>query len=190
MTKITNGINTLILTILMLTTLVMIILGFMLGFSHPLPWILISVVFIIPFIHDKIVAKRFIKWNDSYSVGIESIDNDHKKLLSMTNQLQTAAQYSTDDSMIENILNDMMYYTQYHFSREESLMQQCNYPGLDDHKRLHKAMITQISKFIDEYRIEKTKTIDDVTQFLKTWWINHINGNDQDYSPYLKGKVK
>ena len=154
-----------------------------------LPWILIAVLIGIPFIHDKIISKRFVKWKDSYSVGVESIDNDHKKLLGMINQLQTAAHYSTDDTMVETILNELIDYTKYHFSREEGLMTESNYPNTQQHKQQHVEMITQVERFICEYRKNGTHTIDDVIQYLKSWLINHINGCDQDYSPYLKGKV-
>jgi hemerythrin len=190
MSIVTKGISMFILSILIMALLVMIILGFMLGFSHPLPWILIGILFIIPFIHNNIISKRFVKWNESYSVGIESIDNDHKKLLGMINQLQTAVHYTTDESMIEVILNDLVDYTKYHFSREEGLMQECNYPDFSEHKKQHEAMIKQVLHYIDEYRKHNKHTIDEVTQYLKSWLINHINGCDQDYSPYLKGKVK
>lgn len=180
----------LIVSILILTLFVMIVLGFTLGFSHPLPWVLIGTILIIPYIHNKIVSKRFIEWKESYSVGLDSIDNDHKKLLGMINQLQTASHYTTDDKMIECILDDLIDYTKYHFSREEKIMHDCEYPELEAHKKLHRDMINQVSAFIDEYRVHNTRTIDDVTQYLKSWLINHINGSDKEYIPYLKNIAK
>jgi len=188
MTTITKGISMFLLSALIMALLVMIVLGFMLGFTHPLPWILIAVLAVIPYIHDKIVSNRFVEWNDSLSVGIDSIDADHKRLLGMINQLQTAAHYHTDDEMIEKTLNELMDYTQYHFTREEEIMQSNDYPDFDGHKQQHEKMVKEVSKFIDEYRVDKTRTIDNVTLFLKTWLINHIKGSDQEYAPYLKDK--
>ncbi len=189
MSIVTKGISMFILAVMILVLLVMIVLGFMLGFGHPLPWILIAMLIVIPLIHDKIISKRFVKWNDSYSVGIESIDNDHKKLLGMINQLQTASHYSTDDGMVDEILNELVDYTKYHFNREENMLQEHNYPEFGVHKQQHEAMIAQVSTFIDEYRVHNSRTIDDVVQYLKSWLINHINGCDQEYAAYLKGKV-
>jgi hemerythrin-like metal-binding protein len=192
MSTVTKGFSMLVLAILILALLVMIVLGFMLGFTHPLPWILIGVLVVIPWIHDKIVARRFVKWDDSMSVGVEAIDKDHKKLLGMINQLQTAAHYQTDAEQTGKILDELVAYTQYHFTREEGLMQEHHYPGFDAHKQQHDDMIKQVSKFIDEYRVDNTRTIENVALFLKTWLVNHINGSDQEYVPYLsgsKGKV-
>jgi len=188
MTTVTKSLNMLLLSTLILALLVMIVLGFMLGFAHPLPWILIGVLIIIPVIHDKIVARRFIKWSDDLSVGIDMVDEDHKKLLSLINQLQTAAHYQTDNSMIESTLNDLVDYTKYHFSREEQLMEKNNYPDLEQHKKQHEAMVKQVTQFINEYRTDNTRTIDNVISYLKTWLINHINGTDQQYVPYIKDK--
>lgn len=190
MSTVTKGISMLIVSILILGLLVMIVLGFMLGFSHPLPWVLIAVLMVIPIIHDKIIATRFVTWQDSYSVGIESIDTDHKKLLGLINQLQSAAHYKTDDQMIEDILNQLIDYTKYHFTREEGMMQDCEYPDFEAHKQQHEDMIKQVTKYIDEYRVDKTRTIEEVAVYLKTWLVNHINGTDQKYTPYLKGKVQ
>lgn len=186
MSAVTKGLNTFILSLLILTLLVMIALGFMLGFTHPLPWILIGVLIVIPIIHDKIISRRFIKWQDSYNVGIDSIDKDHRKLLGMINQLQTASHYITDESLVEHILDDLIDYTKYHFSREEKLMMESEYPNFLAHQKLHKDMIAQVTKFIDEYRLHKTRTVDEVTQFLKAWLIHHINGSDKEYVPYFK----
>ena len=186
MTTLSKGFSMFLLSALIMVLLVMIVLGFMLGFTHPLPWILIGVLIVIPYIHQKIVGNRFVKWDNSLSVGIDTIDADHKKLLSLINQLQTAAHYQTDDELIETTLNDLVDYTKYHFSREEEMMQAANYPKLEAHKQQHAAMIEQVGKFIDEYRVDKTRTIENVCLYLKTWLINHINGSDQEYAPYLK----
>ena len=190
MSKFTKGISMLVLSVMILALLVMIVLGFMLGFGHPLPWILIAVLILIPIFHDKIVNKRFVQWNDSYSVGVEEIDNDHKKLLGLINKLQTAAHYSSDEAMIDSILNDLVDYTKYHFSKEEDMLKQSDYPHFNEHKLQHEEMIKKVSEFIEEYRIDDSRTIDDVTQYLKSWLINHINGSDQDYVPYVKKTVK
>jgi len=190
MSIVTKGISMFILSVLILALLVMIVLGFMLGFGHPLPWVLIVMLIIIPVIHDKIVSKRFVKWNDSYSVGIESIDNDHKKLLGLINQLQTASHYSTDENMVDEILNELVNYTKYHFDREEVMLKENNYPEFDAHKEQHESMISQVSEFIHEYQQHNERTIDDVIQYLKSWLINHINGCDQEYAHFLKDKRK
>lgn len=188
MSTLTKGISMFVLSMLILALLVMIVLGFMLGFTHPLPWILIGVLLIIPKIHDSIVSRRFVTWDDSLSVGIPDIDVDHKKLLGLINQLQTAAHYQTDPEHTERTLNELVDYTKYHFSREEDMMRTHQYPGFEEHKKQHEAMVREVTKFVDEYRIDHTRTIENVAQYLKDWLINHIKGSDQEYAPYIRKK--
>lgn len=178
-----------LLSILIMALLIMVALGFMLGFSHPLPWVLILFIVIIPFIHDKIVSKQYLQWDTSMDTGIELIDNDHKKLLGLINQLQTATRYQIDDTLIESTLNELIDYTRYHFDREEQLMRINHYPGYEAHKELHKLMINKVAQFVEGYKTDKVHTIDETLAFLKSWLVNHIKGKDKDYAPYLKIKT-
>lgn len=189
MANVTKTLSMFVMSVLLLGLLVMIVLGFMLGFSHPLPWVLIAVLTLIPFIHDKIVATRFVEWKESYSVGIESIDNDHKKLLGLINQLQSAAHYHTDSELVDETLKQLLEYTEYHFSREEEMMKKCEYPEYEQHKQQHAEMISQVYNFVDQYRNDGTRSIEEVAIYLKNWLVNHINGTDQKYTPYLKNNT-
>jgi hemerythrin len=163
-------------------------IGFLFGIDNPVPWIMIAVLAALPFIHKRLTASRFVAWDDDYSVGIEAIDDDHKKLLTLINNLQTAVYYPTGEAFERQALKELLDYTKYHFKREEDLLRKHEYPGFDDHKRQHDEMIARVGSFMDEYERDRESTVEGMTEFLKTWLINHINGTDQKYSPYLKGK--
>ena len=76
--------------LLILTLITAIILGLMAGPTSPLTWSLVALLVVIPFIHRKMSARRFLEWKDDYNVGIDSIDQQHRKLVNLINQLQTA----------------------------------------------------------------------------------------------------
>jgi len=84
-------------SLLILALIVAAILGLLAGPSSPLTWALIAILLVIPFVHSKIAENQFVEWKDEYSVGIDSIDQQHKKLLNLINQLQTAVDYSTGE---------------------------------------------------------------------------------------------
>ncbi len=71
------------LFLLTVTAIVMVGLGFLMGPTHPLPWIMLVILIAIPFIHNKMISSQYMVWKDDYSVGIEAMDNDHKKLLNL-----------------------------------------------------------------------------------------------------------
>ena len=90
-----------LLGILLLVMITAIILGFMVDVFNPVSWGLIILLFLFPILHKKIVAQRFVEWHDKYSVGISSIDKQHKRLLNLINQLQTAAHFHTEEAFVE-----------------------------------------------------------------------------------------
>ena len=139
-------------------------------------------------LHKKISAKRFIEWKNEYSVGIDSIDQQHKKLVNLINQLQTAVDYSTGEEFEREALDEVVDYTRTHFTYEEGLMEQHGYPDFEPHKAQHRKMITRVEEVIKEYEQDSDVAIQDALDFLRDWLIHHINGTDKQYSEFLRGK--
>ncbi|MBC8212293.1 MAG: hemerythrin family protein [Gammaproteobacteria bacterium] len=157
----------------------------MFGLDNPVPWIMIAVLIAIPFLHKRITARKYIAWDDKLSVGIAIIDDDHKKLISLINNLQTAVLYPTGETYERQALKEVVDYTVYHFKREEELMEKFAYPDFEAHKKTHHEMILKVSEFMDAYEKSRDDTINELTLFLKTWLIKHIAGTDQQYSTFL-----
>jgi hemerythrin-like metal-binding protein len=177
-----------ILAVLVLGILTMIVLGFMVGVTSPLPWVGIVSLGIIYILHGRFMKERYLVWKDEYSVGIESVDNDHKKLLNLINQLQTAAHYRTGEEFERQALEELVDYTKTHFRREETMLEEYDYPDLEAHKRQHAQMIAKVDEFLEQYKRNSDKAIENTLDFLKDWLIRHINGTDQEYSGYLHDK--
>mgnify|MGYP001815610560 CR=1 FL=1 len=183
-----KAMGTFVLVLLVVTAIVMVALGFLLGPSHPLPWIMLAILIAIPFIHNKFFSKKYLVWKDDYSVGIEAMDNDHKKLLNLINQLQTATDYYTGQEFEKKALDELVDYTKTHFSREETLMQENNYAELEDHKEQHRLMITKVDELLKAYENNPEVAIKDALDYLKNWLIRHINGTDKEYGKVLNAK--
>ena len=155
------------------------------GVLHPVPWLLVATLFVVPVLVNKSEKQHFAVWKDEYSVGIESLDNDHRKLLNLINNFQTAVHYKTGEMFEKEAFNEVVTYTKYHFEREEKMMQQAGYADLEGHKDIHRAMIAKIDEFISDYEKRGHETLEDVSSFLKDWLVKHINGTDQDYSALM-----
>ena len=176
------------LSLLILTLVVAVILGLLVGPNSPLTWALIAILVIIPFIHKKMADKQFVEWKDSYSVGIDSIDQQHKKLLNLINQLQTAVDYSAGEQFEREALDELVDYTKTHFTYEEGLMSDNDYPDFVAHKAQHEKMFKKVSEVLAEYETDSDTAMSNAAEYLKDWLINHINGTDKEYSSYLIGK--
>lgn len=175
-------------SLLILTLVVAAILGLLAGPDSPITWILIAILVAIPFVHRKMSSHQFVEWKDDYSVGIDSIDQQHKKLLNLINQLQTAVDYSTGDEFEREALDELVDYTKTHFIYEEGLMRDNDYPDFEPHKAQHEKMFKKVGEVLAEYEQDHETAMSNAAEYLKDWLINHINGTDKEYSSYLIAK--
>ncbi len=186
--KMTSRSKSLIYAAIIGLIIVAIFLGFLSSLTNPVSWLLIAVLILIPIVYKKTPDANLLQWKEEYSVGIDHIDQDHKKLLSLLNRFTTAYDYAMTESFEKDALEDLVNYTKYHFEREESLMQQYDYPDFDAHQQQHREMIKQVEHFVELYNEKGHDALNEISDFLTQWLINHINGTDKGYSQYLNDK--
>lgn len=126
-----------------------------------------------------------LNWSEDLSVNINGVDAQHKKLINLINELHDAMKSGKGKDKMGLILNELVEYTKYHFSAEEFLMQQKNYPGFLQHKKEHDLFTQKVMEFYNKYTVGSLSLSLEVLQFLKDWIVNHIKGTDKQYSPYL-----
>lgn len=175
-------------SLIILTLIVAVILGFMAGPTSPLTWLLLAALIAIPFLYRKMAAKDFLEWKDEYSVGIDSIDQQHKKLINLINQLQAALVYSTGIEFEREALDELVDYTKTHFEYEEGMLEQNDYPDFEAHKAQHAKMIAKVEAVLIEYEKEPDTAMQNAVNYLQDWLINHINGTDKEYSSFIISK--
>lgn len=129
-----------------------------------------------------------IEWDDAYSVGINSVDTQHKRLFDIINHFDEEIKKGHDKSALSSIFDELLDYTQTHFSEEEQLMQAAGYADYDKHKALHEKLIAQVVKLRDDFEADQPGTEAAMLIFLKHWLSNHIMKIDQQYSPHLLAK--
>lgn len=129
-----------------------------------------------------------IRWNDSFSVNVSKIDQEHKKLVEMVNELTDAMKEGQGKEVLGEILNGLIAYTASHFQTEENYFRQVKYPYADEHKEEHVAFVQKVSEFKQEFDAGRATVSVNVLQFLSKWLQTHIKGADQKYSSYLNEK--
>ena len=130
-----------------------------------------------------------IEWTSEFNVGVESLDTDHKVLISLLNQLSEAITGGEPRSTVQRVLDALLDYTIYHFGREESLMRACAYPDYDSHVRTHATLRAQVADIRDRYvRNPESIHAREVLAFLKTWLTTHIVGRDHLYVPFMANR--
>ena len=126
----------------------------------------------------------FFVWNERYSVKIARMDEQHKKLFSLFDELANAMLSGTVKDAYGQILRGLVEYAKTHFAQEEQLMEQYGYPGYSGHKKLHEEFIKQVNDLQKDFDDGKTLPVK-TSQFLRDWLTNHILKVDQQYSAFL-----
>jgi|WetSurMetagenome_2_1015567.scaffolds.fasta_scaffold564129_1 hemerythrin len=130
-----------------------------------------------------------IEWSEKFSVGIQKIDEQHKKFFSIINMLFDAIMQGKGEVVVASTLKELQEYVKYHFKSEESWMEIYRYPDMNNHKLEHQEGIKEVNKFVLEYE-RGQQTVDiELLKFLSAWLQNHILQVDRKYIPYFQGKV-
>jgi hemerythrin len=133
----------------------------------------------------------FVVWSDEYSVEFGPLDEQHKKLVDITNELLKICKEGSKVSRMDFMLSFSKAgdYARTHFSSEEEYMQKAGYPALDVHKKEHENFLAEVKNAFNEFK-ESDSAPSGLAIFLKKWLLNHIAVKDKQYVPYLaKGQL-
>ncbi len=126
-----------------------------------------------------------ITWKNTYSVGIEHLDKQHKGLVDQINTLHEAMKLGKAKDSLNDILNTLIDYTSTHFESEEKLFAKYNFPESKQHIDEHAKFVKEVLSFKDDYDKGRITVTFEVMDFLKNWLINHILVSDMNYKDFL-----
>jgi hemerythrin-like metal-binding protein len=129
-----------------------------------------------------------VEWSNDYSVSVTLIDNQHKKLVNLTNSLYTICREKNSDERHAAFLQcvqDAVDYTGYHFGTEETVMKKLDYPFYEKHHKEHQDFVAKVLALTGE--LKKATYVNPVgfVHFLKFWILNHIAKTDKDMGNYI-----
>ena len=129
-----------------------------------------------------------VSWSESLSVGIEFLDNQHKHLIELTNELYRAYMLggNTLDTVFHATMRRVADYIRLHFATEQKLFKLIDYPDSLEHKNEHDILVYKVIKTLKEYQWDKNFVPLDFVKFLKEWVINHVAKSDQKYAAFYR----
>lgn len=126
-----------------------------------------------------------MEWNDSLSVGFAPMDEDHKQLAGLLNDLDDAVVAGRGTDALAPLLNDLIDHTALHFRHEEKLMQAHGDPEYIAHKIEHEKLLRIASEMQTQFRNGDTDVTNELLPFLREWLIDHILGIDAKTARFL-----
>ncbi|MDK9708525.1 MAG: bacteriohemerythrin [Desulforhopalus sp.] len=134
------------------------------------------------------VVPDLMRWDSSLQLGIGQIDDQHKQLVAMINDLHRAMKRRQTLEIMGGILERLVNYTVYHFGNEEKLFQKHGYPEYEQHKKIHETLVGKVIEFKSKIDRGDSTISMELMDFLKDWLVNHIKGTDKKYVPFLQEK--
>jgi len=131
--------------------------------------------------------KKIVQWQNSYSVGVKPIDEQHMELIRLTNKLFNsckAGQEEGNNAFLE-VIHEAVDYTDYHFGTEEKIMERINYPDYAKHKKEHTEFVREIFIKVEEFKSGKLIAPLLFVYFLRDWVLYHIAVSDRRLGDYL-----
>ena len=131
-------------------------------------------------------------WSDYLSLGIRSVDMQHKRFFMMLDDLRknfTESQKTGDiinEDLKNQMLSDLEDYTVYHFRTEENLMHDSNYPDIEIHIQQHNLFIKKLAEFRTAYKFQSQVLMEQMIGFLGKWFLVHISDYDKKYVEHIK----
>jgi len=124
-------------------------------------------------------------WNDSFSVGVRVLDDQHKRLVNTLNDLHAAMIAGRERAVSGPLLRTLVEYTHEHFAAEEELMMRTKYPRLAAHRVKHKDLTQKVMQFVQRYERGELALNVELLMFLRDWLTTHIQKEDRDYGPRM-----
>ncbi len=127
-------------------------------------------------------------WDSRYSVRVKRFDEDHQELFRILNTLHDAMMARRGQQVLQQVLDELLRYTDGHFSREEEVMRKAAYPQLQAQIDQHRRFTEKIKEVSAKYKEGSVGLTIDILDFLTDWLKKHILGVDQQYSDFLNAR--
>jgi len=124
-------------------------------------------------------------WDQILSVGIDEIDEDHRKLVEIFNILNHSVTDGESPEYLAAVLEELINCTIWHFSHEERLMLKSGYDEMEEHKEEHQELIKSAKDLQQEILQSDKPVADEHIEFLEGWLTEHILTTDMKLGSYL-----
>jgi hemerythrin len=126
-----------------------------------------------------------IVWSSILSVGVAEIDDDHRRLIGLFNELNRAVAAGESAGYLAATLEELINCTVWHFSHEERLMLKHGFPGIEPHKAAHRELIEAVRELQAKLAQSGHAVTQDEILYLDRWLTEHILTVDQGLGAFL-----
>ena len=128
-----------------------------------------------------------MKWDDSFAIGIEAIDNQHRKIFEHLLALENSVAKRDPWHILRFFMSQLEEYLQFHLAVEEAVLEIVGYPDRAAHCSSHAKLIDQVAEL--EEKLKHNASGGNLVGFFEDWFVRHVLSADRDYAAHVKGMV-
>ena len=128
---------------------------------------------------------QLLKWSSELELDLPDIDNQHKQLINMINELNIAIEYNQPNSIMLPLVDRLQEYARTHFKAEEDIFTTYAYPDRATHEAEHATFIDSIKYIRRQCELIDTPMSTRIRDFLLSWLCNHIKTKDKEYKRFI-----
>jgi hemerythrin len=119
-----------------------------------------------------------IVWRDEFSVGVESVDHEHRELIELINKLDDAMQNDVQHDTVVSSLGEIYAQVASHFALEEKIMRDTHYSDFVAHKENHELLLDELLDTIDSVDDSGSYDRMALAEGLDQWFSDHFRTHD------------
>jgi hemerythrin len=127
----------------------------------------------------------FFIWKDSFNMGIEEIDRQHRNFLEMLNEYYEAVSLAKTATLDHELVNKLKSYVSMHFDYEVNMLKNTGYIETEQQLKEHNYFESRISELQSSQVQGNAESLNSTFSFLRDWFLNHILESDRKYVPYV-----
>jgi hemerythrin len=124
-------------------------------------------------------------WNEKFSVGMKSMDDQHKHFLDLLNNLDDEIQRKSSNEIVKTAIDALVNYGMTHFRAEEKILFACGYPEIKQQLQEHSYFVSQVKEIETSHQGGSLVHMGSLVSLLRDWFINHIMIEDKKYAAFV-----
>jgi hemerythrin len=130
-----------------------------------------------------------IEWDETLETGDPDVDEQHRGLVSLFNELVDAEVVAEDPKHVNHALERLTEYVIVHFTAEEALMHRIGYPAdvVGAHVGEHRALTARTREMVIAFRSGAESSVVPLVDFLCEWLVEHVEESDRRFVEFMQG---
>jgi hemerythrin-like metal-binding protein len=129
---------------------------------------------------------HYAKWSEALETGDPEVDEQHRALYDLVNDLNASAVMGGDRALVEGSLERILRYAATHFATEEALMERSSYPLSREHIKLHRAFAQAATEKVAAHLAGHDVTLPELARFMEDWLDEHIEQQDRPLIAHVR----